>query len=269
MSSPAEMTALERVFAAAANGAVGAIIAAALSSVSEPIVNRILVERKTVSEAIAEHDMEKSKQFFKTTLPTNFIKFPFFEVVTALMAGVDVDPSIRGTVTGMVYTTVTLPIGNYRFRKSMNLPIEYSVGQLYQAYAPTLFRDVLYGIARNNVFSSLLEGTPDIMASAGGQFYAMFVTVLASCVLSAPGNEVRGYFLQPPDKRKPVAEFFQPVRFARSTFVGALIMAISISSGTVITGIIQPYATKQRAVLLGLVIYLYQYFNNQKKVEKA
>jgi hypothetical protein len=35
--------------------------------VSEPIVNRILVERKTVSEAIAEHDMEKSKEFFKTS----------------------------------------------------------------------------------------------------------------------------------------------------------------------------------------------------------
>jgi hypothetical protein len=186
-----------------------------------------------------------------------------------MMANVDVDPSVRGTVTGMVYTSVTLPIGNYRFRKSMNLPIEYSVSQLYQAYGPTLFRDVLYGIARNNVFSRLLAGTPDIMKTAGGEFYAMFVTVLAACILSAPGNEIRGYFLQPPNNRKPVAEFFQPVRFARSTFIGALIMAISISSGNIITRAVQPYATKQRVIILALVLGVYSYFKNDKAAEKA
>merc|ERR1712151_235569 len=53
--------------------------------------------------------------------------------------------------------------------------------------------------------------------------------------LSAPGNELRGYCLQPADRKKPFNEFFQPEKFVRSTSVGALIMATSLSIGVVVT----------------------------------
>ena len=55
---------------------------------------------------------------------TNFIKFPFFEAVNIIMSMVDVSPSIRGMVTGAVFTSTTLPITNYRYRKSIGAPIE-------------------------------------------------------------------------------------------------------------------------------------------------
>ena len=52
----------------------------------------------------------------------------------------------------------------------------------------------------------------------------------------APGNELRGYYLQPPNKRLPVGEFFKPDRFVRSTSIGGMIMATALGSGTLITG---------------------------------
>lgn len=71
---------------------------------------------------------------------------------------------------------------------------------------------------------------------------------MAGCFASAPGNEVRGYFLQPKGKRLPVKEFFQVLfptfhlltcfqfnRFIRSTSLGALVMAVSLGSGVVLT----------------------------------
>merc|ERR1712031_123462 len=63
----------------------------------------------------------------------------------------------------------------------------------------------------------------------------MGITIIAAAVLSAPGNELRGYCLQPADRAKPFAEFFQPEKFVRSTSVGALIMATSLSVGAVVT----------------------------------
>merc|ERR1712039_1044473 len=63
----------------------------------------------------------------------------------------------------------------------------------------------------------------------------MFVTVMAACVLSAPGNELRGYCLQSPEKALPFKDFFKPDKFVRSTSVGALIMAVSLGVGTLAT----------------------------------
>merc|ERR1719433_1038204 len=68
-----------------------------------------------------------------------------------------------------------------------------------------------------------------------GRFINMFVTVLAACVLSAPGNELRGYCLQDPSKCQSFVNFFQPAKFVRSTSVGGLIMAISLGVGTLAT----------------------------------
>jgi len=222
-----------RVVGAASQGAVGAVVAASLSAVTEPIVNSILVKRVPLSEAVKELDPDRVKRFLQTTLATNFIKFPFFEATNVIMQGVDLPPTARGAVLGTVFCTTTLPITNYRFRKSMDLPITAS--NLYQAYLPTVLRDILYGIVRNKVMTFMIGLNPARANTNFGRFINMFTTVVAACVLSAPGNELRGYCLQPPDKRQSMVDFFQPAKFVRSTSVGAIIMAISLGVGTLAT----------------------------------
>merc|ERR1719272_1949067 len=115
----------------------------------------------------------------------------------------------------------------------MDLPI--AMGDLYQAYGPTVFRDILYGIVRNKVQPAMTARDPAFANTDAGRFLNPFVTIMAAAVLSAPGNELRGYCLQPPSRAKPFSEFFQPDKFVRSTSVGALIMAISLSIGSVAT----------------------------------
>ena len=138
-----------RVVGAASQGAVGAVVAACLSAVTEPVVNNMLVNRVTLVEALKQLDPVKIQKYLQTTLSTNFIKFPFFEATNVVMSGVDLTPTLRGAVAGSIFCTTTLPITNYRFRKSMDLPI--SPKDLYQAYAPTVMRDIIYGIVRNKV----------------------------------------------------------------------------------------------------------------------
>jgi len=186
-----------------------------------------------LSQAVKELDMVKVKNFLKTTLSTNFIKFPFFEATNVIMSGVDLNPTLRGSVTGAVFCTTTLPITNYRFRKSMGLQI--TAANLYQAYLPTVLRDILYGIVRNKVMAFMVGLSPERAGTNLGRFVNMFATVIAACVLSAPGNELRGYCLQSPDKALPFQDFFKPEKFVRSTSVGALIMAVSLGVGTLAT----------------------------------
>merc|ERR1719265_1350714 len=228
---------LGKVVGAASQGAVGALVGASLSSVTEPVVNKILVERKPMKDAIQEHSPDKIARFFKTTISTNFIKFPFFEVVNMVMNTMTVPAAVKGTVTGIIFTSATLPITNFRFRQSMNMPIGGLSG-LYQAYLPTVGRDIVYGIARNTMMGWLTAANKDIMKTAAGRFKAMFLTVMFSCVVSAPGNELRGFVLLPKGKEKPFFEFFDPVKTVRSTTIGGIIMAISLSTGVVCT----PYA---------------------------
>lgn len=237
-----------KVFSAASQGAVGAFVGATLSAVTEPVVNKVLVERKPVLQALQEHDFEKIMKFFSTTISTNFIKFPFFEVVNMIVNTFPIPASIRGTATGVIFTSATLPITNYRFRMSMNLPIGGLSG-LYQAYLPTVGRDVLYGIARNKMMAWMTAANPKLMASPSGRAQAMFATVLFSCVVSAPGNEYRGFVLQPKGKEKPFFEFFDPVKTARSTVIGGLIMSISLAMGAWCT----PYVEKYMGALRVLV----------------
>merc|ERR1719387_689022 len=96
--------------------------------------------------------------FFKTTLTTNFLKFPFFEAINAFCALLPLNPSIRGIATGFVFTTATLPVTNFRYRKSMQLPVNW--GNIYEAYIPTVIRDIVYGIARNYCTIGLLALKP-------------------------------------------------------------------------------------------------------------
>mmetsp|Transcript_57774 Transcript_57774/g.137538 ORF Transcript_57774/g.137538 Transcript_57774/m.137538 type:complete len:290 (-) Transcript_57774:56-925(-) len=234
-----------KIVGAASQGAVGAMVGASLSAVTEPVVNKILVERKPVAVALKEHTLDKIMKFFATTVPTNFIKFPFFEVVNVIMSSVDVPASIKGTVTGIVFTSATLPITNYRFKKSMNQPID-GIQTLYQAYLPTVGRDVVYGIVRNKVTAWLMQQDPKAMATPGGRAKAMFLTVLAACVASAPGNELRGFVLQPKGREKPFLEFFDPVKTVRSTTIGGLIMATSLAIGAFSTPFVERWVSKIR-----------------------
>merc|ERR1719411_1644432 len=165
--------------------------------------------------------------------PQILSNFRFFEVTNMIVGGVDLPPTLKGALTGTVFCTTTLPITNYRFRKSMDLQITAS--NLYQAYLPTVLRDILYGIVRNKVMAFMVGLNPKQANTNAGRFTNMFVTVIAACVLSAPGNELRGYCLQPPEKKQSFADFFQPAKFARSTSVGAVIMAISLGVGTLAT----------------------------------
>jgi hypothetical protein len=260
----------DRVIGAASQGAVGAVVAAALSSVTEPIVNRVLVKRLPLQEAMAEMDAEQILKFFQTVLPTNFIKFPFFEAINVIMSGVSIPPALRGTVTGAVFCSATLPITNYRFRKSMNLPINPK--DLYQAYLPTVLRDIIYGIVRNKVFSARLAAYPEYSKTNAGRFTNMFITVIASCVISAPGNELRGFMLQPANKRQSFGEFFQPQKFVRSTSIGAMIMGIALGFGALATPKVEAFASNIRkylssnptSYLLILLFLIHTYLENKR-----
>eukprot|EP00930_Biecheleria_cincta_P013090 TRINITY_DN1184_c0_g2_i1.p1 TRINITY_DN1184_c0_g2~~TRINITY_DN1184_c0_g2_i1.p1 ORF type:complete len:283 (+),score=64.66 TRINITY_DN1184_c0_g2_i1:76-924(+) len=236
-----------KVLGAASQGAVGAVVAANLSAVTEPIVNAMLVKRITFAEALKELDPQKIAKYLQTTLATNFIKFPFFEVTNMLVGGIELPPTLKGALTGTVFCTATLPITNYRFRKSMDM--EITASSLYQAYGPTVLRDIIYGIARNKVMPLMVGLNPDMANTNLGRFVNMFVTVIAACVISAPGNELRGYCLQPKDRAQAFADFFQPAKFVRSTSVGAVIMAISLGVGTLATPQVEKLVTKVKEYL--------------------
>jgi hypothetical protein len=287
MSVSADAPFATKVIAAASQGAVGALVGATLSAVTEPVVNKVLVERKALTVAISEHNVAMIKKFFETTIMTNFIKFPFFEVVNAIMNTLSLPASVRGTVTGIIFTTATLPITNYRFRKSMTdretgepLPIwqgDYykTFCVLYQAYLPTVARDVVYGVARNKMFGWLTAMNPQIMSTPAGRFKAMFTMALFACVVSAPGNELRGFILQPKGKEKPFLEFFDPVKTVRSTTIGGLIMSTSLATGAYCTpfveAIYQKIKESAKTDPLGAMLILFMFADkfHRRMKEKA
>merc|ERR1719210_1028822 len=97
----------------------------------------------TVAEAYNEITFKLVSNFFLTTFPTNMMKFPVFEVINMALSFTSLSGSVRGVVNGFLFCSLMLPVTNYRFRKSMNW--EISLGDLYQAYLPTVGRDIVYG----------------------------------------------------------------------------------------------------------------------------
>jgi len=188
------------------------------------------------------------KHFYVATLPTNLLKFPFFEAINVLVSRVPLPDTGRGAITGAIFTTLTLPLGNYRFCKSLNLPVH--VKALYQAYWPTLLRDVIYGIVRTNVSSWINRQFPHLKNTPRGRFLTMFCTALVACVISSPGNELRGYYLQPASRRQSFADFFQPAKYVRSTIVGATNLALSLAVGTLIVEPVQNSLSALRAYVI-------------------
>ena len=137
-----------KVLNAMGAGAVASVIQAALSAVGEPIVNRVLVKRMKLMDAIKDVSPAMMIDFFKTTLATNFLKFPFFEAINAFCAALPIPPTVRGFFTGFIFTTATLPVTNYRYRKSMQLEVNWA--NIYEAYLPTVIRDIAYGTTNIN-----------------------------------------------------------------------------------------------------------------------
>lgn len=71
-----------------------------------------------------------------------------------------------------------------------------------------------------------------------------------SCIISSPGNELRGYYLQPKEKRLGFKAFFQPSNFLRSTIAGAILMATSLAVGTYVTGPVRAAFAAIRALVM-------------------
>lgn len=224
---------LENIVAAAAQGAVAAAVAALLSAFTEPIVNRLLVHRCTLAEALARVKVKDCLTFFLTTFPTNMLKFPVFEIINTAMAGTSMSGSTRGIVNGAVFCTIMLPVTNFRYRKSMKLPVEPAL--LYQAYPPTVLRDIVYGWSRGLFGGVLKSKLPTLGSSFSGSCALFGLTIWIACIVSSPMNEWRGYWLQPPERKLKFSQFFKPARYVRSTGIGATIMGISLSVGMAIT----------------------------------
>ncbi|CAE8641068.1 unnamed protein product [Polarella glacialis] len=223
---------ITKVVGAAAQGAVAACVAAVLSAFTEPIVNRLLVERCTVSQAINSVKLQDCLKFFLTTFPTNMLKFPIFEVINIMLSFTSLSGAVRGIINGALFCTIMLPVTNYRFRKSMNLPVDPAL--LYQAYPPTLLRDIAYGWARGTFAGVLAKAMPGLAGEFVGKSFLFGLCVLIACVISSPFNEWRGFWLQQPGKKLPFSQFFKPERYVRSTGVGATIMGISLMVGALL-----------------------------------
>eukprot|EP00928_Gymnodinium_smaydae_P063755 TRINITY_DN47252_c0_g1_i1.p1 TRINITY_DN47252_c0_g1~~TRINITY_DN47252_c0_g1_i1.p1 ORF type:complete len:370 (-),score=66.43 TRINITY_DN47252_c0_g1_i1:99-1208(-) len=221
-----DISLLQKVLAAMSAGAVASVVQAILSAVGEPIVNRVLVRRMKVVDAIREVSPAMMLDFFKTTLVTNFLKFPFFEAINACCAHLPVGGSLRGLITGIVFTTATLPVTNYRYRRSMQLDVD--LANLYEAYLPTLIRDVVYGVVRNYATVWLLGFQPSWSAQ---EAQVLFIVVILGCLASSPFNEWRGYLLQTKGQKIPFADFFLPSNFARSTLLGAVKQGLALAAG--------------------------------------
>jgi hypothetical protein len=159
----------------------------------------------------------------------------------------------------------------------MNIPID-GLGCLYQAYFVTVLRDVIYGIARNKMQGLLLGRNPDMMATPVGRFKAMFSMALVACVVSAPGNELRGFTLQR-EPKKPFFEFFDPVKTVRSTTIGGLIMSMSLATGAFCTPFVEMFVAKIKEYMkqdpLGMVLLVvalmdkYVQHLRHKKLQKS
>mmetsp|Transcript_55985 Transcript_55985/g.126310 ORF Transcript_55985/g.126310 Transcript_55985/m.126310 type:complete len:312 (-) Transcript_55985:238-1173(-) len=221
-----------KVAAAAAQGLVAAVVAAFMAAFEEPIMNRLLVERITLAQALRTVRLTDCLNFFLVTCPLNMLKFPFFEAVSAVLSFTGLTHGTQGAITGWVFCTCMLPFTNIRFRKSLQMPIDRSV--LYQAYPPTVLRDITYGWSRGFIALMLLQRLDWLAASSAGQILIFGLTVSLACIVSSPFNEWRGYWLQDPKKKLSFWEFFRPEFFIRSTIVTSVLMGLSLMVGMAI-----------------------------------
>ncbi|CAJ1348282.1 unnamed protein product, partial [Effrenium voratum] len=173
-------------------------------------------------------------------------------IINRAMTFTGLSPGVSGFVSGLVFCTIMLPVTNYRFRKSMGWEIK--VALLYQAYIPTVARDIIYGWARGLVQPWLLDTIAPTTFTHKAMVFGL--TIWASCIISSPCNEWRGYTLQPPDKKLPFNIYFKPINYARSTGIGSSIMGIALMIGMLVTPYAEEafaYFKEHTAIALGLV----------------
>mmetsp|Transcript_47185 Transcript_47185/g.109115 ORF Transcript_47185/g.109115 Transcript_47185/m.109115 type:complete len:414 (-) Transcript_47185:103-1344(-) len=236
--SIARRAVLERVLGAVSAGLVASVVSAMLAAITEPVMNRVLVKRMSIKDAISEMSPKLVLKFFTTTMSTNLLKFPLFEAVAMFLSLLpNMSNVVRGIIVGFVFTTATLPITNFRYRMSIQTPMQEALNPklLYQAYPATVVRDMVYAIARNILTAVLLARFTGLEPASAA---LMFPVVIGACVLSAPFNELRGYLLQSASKKLPFSEFFKPANFVRSTSLGALNMGVSVATGYYLTPIV-------------------------------
>jgi hypothetical protein len=227
-----------KVLQAMSAGMVASVVSATLAAVTEPIMNRVLVKRMSVKDAISEMSPAMAIAFFRTTIATNLLKFPLFEAVSMFLSLLpNMNNVVRGLIVGFIFTTATLPITNFRYRMSIQTPMADALkpSVLYQAYLPTVVRDMIYAISRNVLTFLMISNFTGLSQSSP---VLMFPVVIGACVLSAPLNEIRGFLLQSGSKKLSFKEFFKPVNFIRSTSLGALNMGISVATGYFLTPIV-------------------------------
>ncbi|CAJ1431296.1 unnamed protein product [Effrenium voratum] len=112
---------------------------------------------------------------------------------------------------------------NLRYRKSMQLEVQ--LGNIYEAYVPTVLRDMLYGTVRRYVTGALISA-----GFIGTSPEVLLLAVILARAASAPLNEWRGYQLQTKAKRLTLEEFFRLENFLRSLLVG-MVQGLALSVG--------------------------------------
>merc|ERR1712178_552787 len=110
-------------------------------------------------------------------------------------------------------TTATLPVTNFRYRKSMQLPVNWGIA---------------YGIVRNYCTIACLSLNSAWKATSP---QVLFIVVILGCLGSAPFNEWRGFLLQSKGQELTFKEFFKPSNFVRSTALGALKQGLALAVG--------------------------------------
>ncbi|CAE7198931.1 unnamed protein product [Symbiodinium sp. CCMP2592] len=222
----------------------------------ESQVNRLLVKRMTVAQAYSEVTFSLVANFFLTTFPTNMLKFPVFEIINRAMMFTDLSPGVSAAI---LYSR---QVTNYRFRKSMGWEIKASL--LYQAYIPTVARDIIYGWARGLANTYLQDTIAPTTFTHKAMVFGLTIWVSCSSaaqlgIISSPCNEWRGYTLQPPDKKLPFNIYFKPINYARSTGIGSSIMGIALMFGMLVTPYAEDafaYMKEHTALALGIVAVL-------------
>lgn len=239
-AAEAKPSSLAKVLGAAARGATAAFVAGALSACTEPLVNRLFVKRMSFAAAYGEMSFPLVSKLFFTTFPTIILKFPVFEVIDAVLSSyTSLSGSVRGIVSGWLFCTLVLPVTNYRFRKSMGWIAKPAL--LYQAYIPTLTRDIIYGWARNTLGAFLHSIAAPCSFVASSCVFGC--TVMLACIISSPCNEWRGYSLQPEEGKTTFMKYFKPIKYLSSTGASACIMGISLMVGMLATPIFEDLFT--------------------------
>ena len=112
-----------------------------------------------------------------------------------------------------------------------------------EAYIPTVARDIIYGWARGLAGPRIQDALAPTTFTHKAMVFGL--TIWASCIISSPCNEWRGYTLQPPDKKLPFNIYFKPINYARSTGIGSTIMGVALCFGMLVT----PYAEEAFAYM--------------------